>query len=119
MANIDQIRTALAIYYDEEIKPTLPEIKGRMMGFAIGVALAKPEAWLGRILPMAQMMGAISDSGDVDVELLAREAKKNLFGKDGIFEIRKNFNPINPADIDVFRFRPADVDKLMDIIKRT
>ena len=118
MASIDQIRTALAMYYDEELKPTLPEMKGRIFGFALGVTLAKPDAWLGRIIPIARAMGAISENGDVDVDLLAREAKKNLFGKDGVFEIRKNLNPLNPADIDIFRFHPADVDALMRYIER-
>lgn len=118
MASIDQIRTALAVYYDQEIKPTLPEVKGRIIGFGVGVALAKPQAYLAKILPIAQAMGAIDESGDVDVDMLAREAKKNLFGADGVFEIRKALNPLNPADVDVFRFKPTDVDKLLDIIKR-
>lgn len=119
MASMDQIRRALAVFYDEEIRPTLPDIKGRVLGFGLGVALAKPENWIAGILPMARTMGAIDEAGDVDVELLSREAKKNLFGADGVFEIRKNLNPFNPADVDVFRFRPADVDKLLDIIRRT
>ena len=118
MASINQIRAALAVYYDQEIKPTLPEVKGRIIGLGVGVALAKPEAYLAKILPTAQMMGVIDDKGEVDVDLLAREAKKNLFGTDGVFEIRKAMNPFNPADVDVFRFKPADVDKLLDIIKR-
>lgn len=118
MASLNQIRAALAVYYDTEIRPTLPDVKGRILGLAVGVILAKPEAMLQKILPAAQMMGVIDENGEVDVDLLAVEAKKNLFGKDGVLEIKKALNPLNPADVDVFRFRPADVDKLMDIIKR-
>lgn len=118
MASIDQIRAALAVYYDQEIRPTLPEAKGRIIGLGVGVALAKPESYLAKILPAAQMMGIIDEKGAVDVDTLAREAKKNLFGADGVFEIRKALNPFNPADVDVFRFKPTDVDKLLDIIKR-
>ena len=118
MANINQIRAALAVYYDQEIRPTLPDIKGRILGLAVGVVLAKPEAWIGKLLPAAQLMGIVDEAGNVDVDLLAQEAKKNLFGKDGVFEIRKALNPLNPADVDVFRFKPADVDKLVDIIRR-
>ena len=118
MASLNQIRAALAVYYDTEIRPTLPDVKGRILGLAVGVILAKPEAMLQKILPAAQMMGVVDEAGNVDIDLLAVEAKKNLFGKDGVLEIKKALNPLNPADVDVFRFRPADVDKLLDIIKR-
>ena len=118
MANIDQIRAALAVYYDQEIRPTLPDMKGKILGLGIGIALAKPEIYLEKILPTAKMMGVVDDKNDVDIDMLAREAKKNLFGSDGVFEIRKNMNPFNPADVDVFRFKPADIDKLLDIVKR-
>lgn len=118
MASINQIRAALAVFFDQEIKPTLPDMKGKLLGVAVGVALAKPDAFIAKILPTAKIMGIVNDVGDVDVDLLAREAKKNLFGSDGTFEMKLNLNPFNQADVDVFRFRAADVDKLLDIIKR-
>jgi hypothetical protein len=118
MASINQIRAALAVFYDQEIKPTLPDMKGKILGLAVGVALAKPEAMIAKIMPAAKMMGVIDESGEVDVDLLAHEAKKNLFAGDGVFEIKKNLNPFNPADVDVFRFRAGDLDKLLEIIKR-
>ena len=118
MASMNQIRAALAVFFDQEIKPTLPDIKGKLLGVAVGVALAKPEAFLAKVIPVAQMMGVVDGDGEVDVDLLAREIKKNLFSGDGVFEIKKSLNPFNPADVDVFRFHAADIDKLLDIIKR-
>lgn len=80
----------------------------------MGVALAKPE----KAIQFARSMGVIDDKGNVDTDLLAKEIKKNLFSGDGTFEIKKNLNPFNPADIDVFRFKASDIDKLLDIINR-
>lgn len=118
MESINKIRNAIAVFYDTEIRPTLPDAKGRLIGFGIGVALAKPEVWIGKVLPIAQAIGAADEQGNVDVDMLAREAKKSLFGNDGVYELKIAMNPFKPADLDVFRFKPADVDKLVEIINR-
>lgn len=118
MASIDQIRTALTMFYDQEIKPTLPDVKGKLYGVAVGVAMAKPEATLSKIMPAAKMMGIIDEGGMVALDILARELKKNVFDENGKFRFELKLNPFRPDDVDVFIFTPGDIDKLLDIIRR-
>ena len=117
MADINQIRTGLAAFYDKEIRPTLPPMKGVIYGTAIGVALAKPEKMLEKILPAARMLGVIDENGDADVDTLAKELKKQMNASGGEVRIEFGLNILNAADRDVFRFTGQDVDRLLDYIK--
>jgi hypothetical protein len=118
MASIDQIRMGLAAYYDKEIRPTLPQTKGIIYGAAVGIALAKPEKMIAKILPAAQMLGIIDESGNVDIETMAREVKKQMAASGGEIRTEIGLNALNPADRDVFRFTGQDVDRLLDYIGR-
>ena len=118
MATINQIRAGLAAYYDTEIRQTLPGMKGIVYGAAVGLALAKPEKLLAKVLPAAQMLGIVEDDGQIDVDTLAREIKKQMASAGGEMRFEIGLNPLNVADVDIFRFTVNDVDRLLDHIKR-
>lgn len=118
MTSIDQIRVGLAAFFDHEIKPTLPKMKGILYGTAVGLVLAKPEKLLEKVVPAAMMLGIMDDSGQVDMDTLGRELKKQMTAADGEIRVELKLNPLNPADSDVFRFTPRDVDMLLDMIRR-
>ena len=118
MASIDQIRAGLAAFYDNEIRKTLPQTKGIIYGAAVGMALAKPEKLIAKILPAAQMLGIMDEGGNVDIETMTREIKKQIAASGGEIRMELNLNMFNPADRDVFRFTAQDVDRLIDYIRR-
>lgn len=118
MASINQIRAGLASFFDAEIKPTLPGMKGIIYGTAVGLALAKPERMLEKIIPAAQMIGIMDADNQIDVDTLAKEIKKQMAGAGGEMRIELGLNPLNVADRDIFRFTGNDVDKLLDHIKQ-
>lgn len=118
MASIDQIRVALAAYYDQVIKPTLPGLKGILYGTAVGLAMAKPEKIIEKMMPAAKMLGIMDDNGQVDVDALAREVKKQIASAGGEMRVELRLNPMNPAEVDVFRFVGNDVDVLLDLIRK-
>lgn len=117
MASIDQIRVAVTTFFDREIRHTLPDAKGKLYGMAVGVAMAHPERTFAKLFAAARMMGAMDDDGDIDVELLAKEAKKNLFSGGEDFKMELAINPFKPGDVDVFKFSGGDVDKLLEYIR--
>jgi hypothetical protein len=118
MASIDQIRMGLVAFYDKEIRPTLPQTKGIIYGAAVGIAMAKPERMLAKIMPAAQMLGIIDEAGNVDIDTMAREIKKQMAANGGEIRMEVGLNALNPADHDVFRFTAQDIDRLIDYIGR-
>lgn len=116
MASIDQIRVALAAYFDRVIRPTLPGMKGILYGTAVGLALAKPEKLLEKVIPTAKMLGVVDDSGQIDIETLGRELKKQMIASGGELRVELKLNPLNPAEVEVFRFVPGDIDVLLNLI---
>ena len=118
MASIDQIRVGLAAFFDQVIKPTLPGMKGILYGTAVGLALAKPEKMVAKVAPTAQLLGIMGEDGQVDVVTLARELKKQMAAAGGELRVELKLNPLNPAEVEVFRFTPGDVDMLADLITR-
>lgn len=118
MASIDQIRVGIAAFFDQVIRPTLPGMKGVLYGTAVGIALAKPERLLEKVMPAAKMMGIMDESGQVDVTTLARELKKQMAAAGGEMRVELKLNPLNPADVEVFKFNQSDVDTLADMIAR-
>lgn len=116
MKSIDQIRMGITKYYDTEIRGALPGVKGAVYGMIIGTALARPEALIAKIAPAAQTMGIMDENGNVELEALADEAKKQIAASGGKIDIEIGINPINVADKDRFVFTAADVDKLMRCI---
>lgn len=118
MASIDQIRVGLAAFFDQVIKPTLPGMKGIIYGTAVGLALSKPEKLIAKAAPAAQILGIMDDNGNVDVATLARELKKQMVAAGGELRVELKLNPLNPAEAEVFRFSPGDVDMLADLIAR-
>lgn len=116
MKHIDQIRMGVTRFYDVEIRPALPQIKSIAYGLLIGAAMAKPQGWLAKIMPGAQLLSLMDDAGNVDIEMLAQLLKDQIKMGGGKFEFEVGINPMNPADKDRFAFTAADVDKLLRYI---
>ena len=118
MASVDQIRVGLAAFFDQVVRPTLPGMKGVLYGTAVGIALAKPERLLEKVMPTAKMIGIMDESGQIDIVTLARELKKQMAAAGGEMRVELKLNPLNPAEVEVFRFTPGDIDMLAEMIAR-
>ena len=104
-------------FYDTEIRPALPGIKGVAYGMMIGAAMAKPQAWLAKVAPGAQLLSLMDEAGSIDVELIAQLLKDQIKMSGGKIEFEIGINPMNAADKDKFAFSAADVDKLIGCIE--
>lgn len=113
MKSIDQIRMGITRFYDTEIRAALPPMKGMAYGVMIAAALAKPEKWIAKIAPGAQMLSIMDEEGNVDIEALAGWIKDQMKADGGRIELEIGINPLNVADKDKFVFTAADVDKLL------
>lgn len=111
MVTINKIEHGIAAYLDSELMPKLPNSGWERLisGTAISLFIKKS----GTILmsykdnQVVQMLGVMDTEGNVDVETLAEEIKKNMPSEGLKLEI--------PA-IGVMTFRKDDVDKLYDYI---
>ena len=118
MKHIDQIRMGVTSFYDEEIRTALPTMKGIAYGMMIGAAMAKPEGWMKKIAPGAQLLSMMDEEGNIEIETLAKLLKEQMTAGGGKIQFEIGINPMNAADKDRFVFTAADVDKLMAHIER-
>lgn len=116
MKSIDQIRMGITRFYDMEIRAALPPTKGVVYGMIIAAALARPEKWMNRIAPGAQMLSIMDEEGRIDIETLAEWAKEQMKAGGGKIEFEIGINPFNVADKDRFVFTAADVDRMLACI---
>lgn len=111
MVTIKQIEQGIAAYLDEELMPKLPTsgIEKVITGTALSLFIRRS----GTILEgyknnkTIQMLGVMDADGNVDIDLLAEELKKNF--------------PENGMKVDIpiiggMTFHKEDVDKLYEYI---
>lgn len=111
MVSIDKIEQGIAAYLDGELMPQLPNsgFEKVLAGTAISLFIRRSGKIIERYKDnkAVQMLGIMDADGNVDVDVLAEELKKN-FPKDGM----KLDIPI----IGAMTFHKEDVDKLHEYI---
>lgn len=111
MVSIDKIEKGIAAYMDSEIMPQLPN--GGLEKVLAGTAMSLVIRRSGNILDgyknnkAVQMLGLMDADGNVDVDILAEELKKNI-SSDGL--------KVEIPMIGKMTFHKEDVDKLHEYI---
>ena len=111
MVAISKIEQGIAAYLDSELMPQLPNtgIEKVLAGTAMSLAIRRS----GKILDgyknnkAVQMLGLMDAEGNVDVDVLAEELKKNI-PAEGV--------KIDVPIIGAMTFHKEDVDKLHEYI---
>lgn len=111
MVTIAKVEQGVAAYLDSELMPKLPStgIEKVLAGTAMGLVIRRS----GKILEglksnkTVQMLGIMDAEGNVDVDLLKEELKKNI-PQDGV--------KVDVPVIGTLTFHKDDVDKLHEYI---
>lgn len=111
MVSIDKIEEGVARYLDAELMPQLQNngVEKVLVGTAASLAIRRS----GTIVDgykdnkIVQMLGIMDGNGNVDVEVLADELKKNM-PKEGV--------KIDIPIVGTMTFHKDDVDKLYEYI---
>ena len=113
MATLEQIRTGLISYADKEI---LPAFAGNTVKqIAVGAGL---EFYIRKKLPkLVQNMGLVEEN-EIDVETLCDVLRGQMQKHPDGLKVELKLNPMNPGDVDVFRFKADDVDRMKEYILR-
>lgn len=112
MVTITKIEQGVAAYLDSELMPKLPEtgLEKILAGTAISLVIRRG----GKILDSyrnnktVQLLGIMDAEGNVDIDVLAEELKKNM-PADGV--------KIDVPMIGAMTFHKSDIDKLYSYIK--
>lgn len=111
MVSIDKIQQGVAAYLDAELMPQLPNtgFEKVLAGTAMSLAIRRSGAILDSYKnnKAVQMLGLMDAEGNVDVDVLAEELKKNI-PKEGM--------KVNIPIIGNMTFHKEDVDKLHEYI---
>lgn len=111
MVPISKIEQGVAAYLDAELMPQLPNsgFEKVLAGTAMSLVIRRSGVILDSYKnnKAVQMLGLIDSEGNVDVDVLAEELKKN-FPKEGM--------KINIPIIGAMTFHKEDVDKLHEYI---
>lgn len=111
MVSVDKIEQGVANYLDAELMPKLQ--KTGVERVIVGTAAALLIRRTGAIVEgykdnkLVKMLGIIDESGNVDVDVLIEELKKNI-SKDGV--------NIDIPIVGILTFHKEDVDKLYEYI---
>lgn len=111
MISVDKIEQGIADYLDAELMPQLQGngIEKVIVGTAASLLIRKS----GTIIEsykdnkLVKLLGIMDENGNVDVDILAEELKKNI-SKDGV--------KIDIPVIGTMTFHKEDVDKLYNYI---
>lgn len=113
MVTMKQIEQGIAAYLDSELMPQLSKTSNGLEKVIAGTAISLFIRKSGTILEsykdnkMVQMLGIMDEDGNVDVDLLATELKKNI-SDDGV--------KIDVPMIGAMTFHKEDVTKLHEYI---
>lgn len=111
MVSIDKIEKGVASYLDGELMPKLQSNGWEkvLVGTAASLAIHRTGAIIAgyKDHKLVKMLGIMDDEGNVDVEVLAAEVKKNI-PKDGV--------KVDIPIIGIMTFHKDDVDKLCEYI---
>lgn len=111
MVSIDKIEQGIAAYLDSELMPKLPTsgFEKVLAGTAMSLAIRRSGAIIDgyKSNKVVQMLGVMDSEGNVDVDILAEELKKNI-PKEGM--------KVDLPIIGGVTFHKDDVDKLYEYI---
>lgn len=111
MVTIDQIENGVAAYLDAELMPQMQEngLQKVLIGTVLGIAVKRGSSLILplRDNPVVKMLEIIDDEGNVDLETLKTEFKKNVPDSGFVLEL-----PM----LGKMTFHRADVDKLYEYI---
>ena len=113
MATIDKVAMGAARFFDTEVRPSLHGAKAILYGVAVGMAISNANKMAEKYMSMLKMIGAADDDGNIDVEAVGAELKRQMKASGGTMKIE-----IGGANKDEFTFDPSDVDHLIDYINR-
>lgn len=112
MYTFNQVKDGVVKYLDTEVLPNIPDKSWKRMILGMGLALIidkqSERIYALKDNPVVKLTGIFDDDGNVDVDILVKEMKKQM-PKEGI-----------PIDIPVvggtLRFTESDIDKLQEYI---
>jgi hypothetical protein len=111
MASLQQIESGIAAYLDSELMTKLPQdgFQKVIAGTAISLAIRKSSTIFNDVLnsSFVKMLDIVDESGDVDIDILKEELKKNM-PETGV---KAEFPMIGKMT-----FHKSDVDKLYTYI---
>lgn len=111
MVSVDKIEKGIANYLDAEFMPQLQSngVEKVIIGTAVSLFIRRSGVIIGgyKDNKVVKMLGIMDDDGNVDVETLAEELKKNI-SKEGF--------TIDIPILGILTFHKEDVDKLCDYI---
>ena len=111
MATAEQIARGVMAWADAEIAPALDGMKQVLVGAGL-------EFYIRQKLPaLVDGLGVADADGSIDVDMLADALRRRVAKLPNGLEIKIPLNPFNKADVDVFRIRADDVDKLAEYIR--
>lgn len=114
MVHVSKIEQGLASYLDAELMPSLPNsgIQKVLVGTAMSVMIKKSSNIVEELKnnSFVKMLGLIDDHGNVDIETLRTEFKKNMPEEGVKIEI-----PV----VGTMTFTKDDVDTLYDHIMKS
>lgn len=111
MATAEQIARGVMAWADAEIAPALDGMKQVLVGAGL-------EFYIRKKLPgLVESLGVADADGSIDVDMLADALRRRVSKLPNGLEIKIPLNPFNKADVDVFRIRADDVDKLAEYIR--
>ena len=111
MVSIGKIEQGVAAYLDSELMPKLPAngVQKVIVGTAMSLLIKRSGAILDSYKDnqLVKMLGIMDSEGNVDIDVLAEELKKNM-PKDGL--------RVDVPIIGALTFKENDVDKLYEYI---
>lgn len=111
MVSVDKIEKGIAGYLDAELMPQFKggSIEKVIAGTTVSLALRKTGAMIDSFKdnPAIKALGIMNSDGDVDIDAIAEELKKN---------IDKNGVKIDVPMLGTMTFHKDDVDKLYKYI---
>lgn len=111
MVSVNKIEQGVANYLDAELMPQLQNngIEKVLVGTAMSLAIRKSGAIITSYKDnkLVKMLGIMNEDGDVDVDTLAAELKKNI-SKEGV--------KIDIPIVGTMTFHKEDIDKLHEYI---